>query len=921
MTAGTRLGPYEITAQIGVGGMGEVYRAIDTNLKRAVALKVLPQSVAADADRIARFQREAEVLASLNHSNIAAIYGLERSSGTTALVMELVEGPTLADRIAQGPIPVDEALPIAKQIAEALEDAHEHGIIHRDLKPANVKVRPDGIVKVLDFGLAKALEPVPTGSTDVTASPTMTSPVMMTRMGVILGTATYMSPEQARGQVVDKGTDIWAFGCVLYEMLTGQSAFSGETISDTIAKILERDPNWRVLPASTPHRIRKLLRSCLEKDQQHRVRHIVDARLAIQEARATLSGWRLVVGLPVVAAMIALGAMTVGGAWWYVARSSPPDTHEPVSVVIADFQNRTEDPTFDRALEPLLRIVLESATFINAYDRTQVSRGLGVRAPENLDESAAREIAVRQGLGVVLSGSLERHEGVYQLSVRTVQAVTGDVIASVEGTASSKDGVLREATKLVSVVQEALGDRTSDSARRFAMEALSATSLEVVHEYAVAVEALGNGQFEGALTAFSNAVSLDPKFGLAYAGMAIVLRNLGRQRDAEMYATEAVRHVDTMTERERYRTRGLFYLISGDYQACVREFGDLVSRYAADVSARNNLALCSTYLRDMPTAVNQMQRVVEILPKRALYRVNLALYAAYSSDFQVGEREGRTAQELGTSLGLLPLALSQLAQGQPQRAAASYKALGESGTLGASFSATGLADLALYQGHFSDAARTFADGALRDLASKDPDRAANKFAALAYTHMLLTQRSEAVSAAEKALAISTTRKIRFLVARVLVDAGELARARTLAANLASELQIESRAYAKVVEGNAALKVGEPTRAIKALTEANDLLDTWIGHFDLARAYLEANAFTQADSEFDRCIKRRGEALALFLDEEATFGYFPPVFYYQGRAREAMRTEGFDQSYRTYVAIRGNSMEDPLVQEARRRGRL
>ena len=227
LTPGTRLGPYEVTAQIGVGGMGEVYRATDTKLKRDVAVKVLPAEVASDSERLARFQREAEVLASLNHPNIAAIYGLEDSADTKALVMELVEGPTLADRIAQGAIPIDEALPIAKQIAEALEAAHEQGIIHRDLKPANVKVRPDGTVKVLDFGLAKAMEPTAAMSASASMSPTITTPAM-TQMGMILGTAAYMSPEQAKGRVADKRSDVWAFGAVLYEMLTGKRAFAGE---------------------------------------------------------------------------------------------------------------------------------------------------------------------------------------------------------------------------------------------------------------------------------------------------------------------------------------------------------------------------------------------------------------------------------------------------------------------------------------------------------------------------------------------------------------------------------------------------------------------------------------------------------------------------------------------------------------------
>ncbi len=227
LTVGTRLGPYDIVAPIGAGGMGEVYRARDTKLNREVAIKVLPDSFATDPDRLARFTREAQTLASLNHPNIAAIYGIEESSGVRALVMELVEGEDLSQRIARGAIPLDEALPIARQIAEALEAAHEQGIIHRDLKPANLKVRSDGMVKVLDFGLAKAMEPVGILSPGVTQSPTITSPAMMTGVGMILGTAAYMAPEQAKGQAADKRSDIWAFGCVLYESADWHACFRG----------------------------------------------------------------------------------------------------------------------------------------------------------------------------------------------------------------------------------------------------------------------------------------------------------------------------------------------------------------------------------------------------------------------------------------------------------------------------------------------------------------------------------------------------------------------------------------------------------------------------------------------------------------------------------------------------------------------
>jgi hypothetical protein len=282
LSAGTRLGPYQIVALIGAGGMGEVYRAHDTKLNRDVAIKVLPDLLANDAERLARFTREARTLALLNHPNVAAIYGFEESGDVRALVIELVEGEDLSERIARGAIPVEEALPIAKQITEALDAAHELGIIHRDLKPANIKVRSDGMVKVLDYGLAKAAESSGATSANLSMSPTITTPAM-TQGGVILGTAAYMSPEQARGRTSDKRTDVWAFGCVLYEMLTGRAAYAGETLSDTIAAILGREPDWSALPPATPAPIRRLLMRCLEKEPRRRLRDIGDARTDIED--------------------------------------------------------------------------------------------------------------------------------------------------------------------------------------------------------------------------------------------------------------------------------------------------------------------------------------------------------------------------------------------------------------------------------------------------------------------------------------------------------------------------------------------------------------------------------------------------------------------------------------------------------------
>ncbi len=325
---GKQIGVYRIDSLLGAGGMGEVYRARDTKLGRDVAVKFLPHAFTNDPDRLARFEREARMLASLNHPHIGGIYGFEQYDGAPALVLELVEGLTLAERLAlRGPISVSESLGIAKQIADALDAAHERGIVHRDLKPANIKITPDGVVKVLDFGLAKVFAGDASGA-DLTQSPTVT--VGGTREGAIFGTAAYMSPEQARGQTVDKRADIWAFGCVLYEMLTGRLAFPGQTVSDVIAAILDREPDWSVLPDSTPPAIRKLLARCFDKSIRTRLRDIGDARLEIEDAlnrtNVTMAGpdarprrglplaWALTVMVAAAAGAFAIGSGAFSGA-------------------------------------------------------------------------------------------------------------------------------------------------------------------------------------------------------------------------------------------------------------------------------------------------------------------------------------------------------------------------------------------------------------------------------------------------------------------------------------------------------------------------------------------------------------------------------------------------------------------------------
>ena len=398
--------------------MGEVYRARDSQLNRDVALKVLPELSALDPDRLARFRREAQVLASLNHPNIGAIYGFEHADGIHALVLELVDGPTLADRLAQGPIPLREALPIARQMCEALAAAHERGVIHRDLKPANIKLRPDGTVKVLDFGLAKVFVG-DASEADRSRSPTVT--LGGTREGVILGTAAYMSPEQARGLAVDKRTDIWAFGCVLHEMLTGRALFLGPTVTDTLAAILEREPAWDTLPDATPAVIRRLLQRCLEKDPTRRLRDIADAGMEIEDAlrggvrtaadtaavdrprpRARLP-WAMA-AVTSLAALIAVGALT-----WYVRTAPQGGTATPRSSATSDLPSVAVLPftTIGEGERYFADGITEAVT-------TELGRVAGLRVIASSstfayrDKTGFRDIARDLGVGLVVRGAVQR---------------------------------------------------------------------------------------------------------------------------------------------------------------------------------------------------------------------------------------------------------------------------------------------------------------------------------------------------------------------------------------------------------------------------------------------------------------------------------------------------------------------------------
>ena len=466
-------------------------------------------------------------------------------------------------------------------------------------------------------------------------------------------------------------------------------------------------------------------------------------------------------------------------------------------------------------------------------------------------------------------------------------------------------------------IRTELGDETSESAQLFAMETLNARSLDVIQAYANAMDALNRGRYEEARQHASQASKLDPDFGSAYGILAAASGNLGQGQEAEKYIKEAVAHLGSVTERERYRLRGLSFGMTGDRQKCVDEYSELLARYPADATARGNLALCATFLRQIPRGIEETQRALAVLPRSVRHRSNLAAYLAYNADFPAAEREALEVQKLDPRFpkGFTTLAFARLGQGRVAEAIQVYQSLEK---VRPSDANAGLADVALYQGRMSEAVRILEKAAAEDIAAKSPDRAADKLVALAYTFWTSGQRRPAIRAAQDALAQSRSVKTRFLAGRVLALAGEAKQAQEQASTLASELYVEPQAYARIIEANVLMGDGQARPAIQALTEANKLLDTWIGRFDLGRAYFEAKAYLEADAEFDRCFKRRGEAMALSLDEVPTYGYFPHVLYYQGRVRQELGIPTAADSFKAFVAIREAAGEDPLLADARRR---
>lgn len=925
MQPGTLLGErYEILELLGQGGMGAVYKANDRELDRVVALKVVRPDMADQPNLLQRFKHELILARQIAHRNVIRIFDLGEAGGVKFISMEYVEGENLAVLLRKhGRFDPTDAARIMYQVFRALEAAHAEGVIHRDLKPHNVMRDSHGKIVVMDFGLAR--------STDVSA---------VTRSGALVGTLEYMAPEQAQGQHVDERSDIYSAGLIFYQLLTGNMPFASES---AVASLIKRSQERVVPPIQRDPNVPKALSDiavrCLEINPKDRYQNVQEAIRDLALATgismgesvtgfiAPVAPKRSAMSLRKWAAAAALViALVVGGLGLrYWMGSKTPATQNPVTVLVADFANQTQDPVFDGTLEPAFTVALEGAGFINTFRRdqarkigAQLNQGATKLEVNKLDASLARLVAQREGLDTVITGSIERREGNYAVSVQALDGITGKVVTSTEVETSAKDGVLQSVSKLAARVRRALGDSTPESAQLAAAETFTANSIEAAHAYAVAQEALWAGKLDDAVALYARAIQLDPNLGRAYAGLAVVYANTGRTQQAKEQYKLALARIDRMSEREKFRTRSAYYLVMRDPEKALEELNQLVQRYPADSAGLANLALAYFYRRDMPRALETGRRAVQISPKNVPQRNNVGLYAMYAGDFDTAIAEQQKVLELNSSfvLAYVGMGLSQLGQGKTQDAMQTYERLQKISPRGASAAASGLADLALFDGRATDAS-SLLDTAIRaDLNSKDNDAAAAKLMALAQAHLLAGHKPQALAAAERGLAISNSDSTLFWAARIYLAVDREAKALQLAEQLARRLENDPQAYAKLIEGEAQLARGKAVEAAKLFKESQKFADTWLGRLDSARAYLELGSFTEAYSELETCLRRRGEATAVFLDESPTYHFFPPVYYYMGRAQEGLKSPEAGNSYRTFIQMKDKSQPDPLVADAR-----
>ncbi len=943
LAPGQAFGPrYHIIKLLGVGGMGAVYQAWDAELGVAVAVKTvrpeasLDPEAARDVER--RFKRELLLARQVTHKNVVRIHDLGEIDGVKYITMPYVEGADLSDVLkTEGKLPVPRALAIARQVASGLHAAHEVGVVHRDLKPANIMIEDDRAL-IMDFGIARSVvgPAEQTAGTGRLAAPgqglsgSRADAAMATMVGSVVGTVDYMAPEQAKAQPADQRADIYAFGLIFRDLLLGSRPKSGNPVADLMARIQEGLPPPRSLDPAIPEEVDRLITRCLELDPDARFATSaelvealdrLDADGQLLPEPASLLTRRRVVG----AAVIVLALLT--GTWWIGRQSAPvaPEQHEPVSVLITDVLNSTGDPVFDGAIEQVLGLGVEGASFITAYSRPAAQRLVNQLSPgKRLDEANARLVAVSAGIKVILASAIQPAGSGYRIEVKAIDPAAAEPLTVVNGSARDKASVLGTIQDLASEIRTELGDTTPESAREQARETFTAASLDAVRAYQQAQNLAAERREREATVLYQEALKYDPDFGRAYASWATAAYRLGEREQAEELWKKAMSLMDRMTERERFRTLGNYYLgITRNYEVAIENYTALLERYPADNAGLNSIAVAYFETLDLQKAVEYGERAARLYPKNGLYRTNLALYAMYAGNFEVAVREADEALAISPAFekAYLAKAIAAIAASKPDEARQIYEQMSKANARGAALAPIGLADLAMYEGRYAEAEAVL-EGSLSSLsetaaAGSPRDRAMTQVV-LGEARLATGRTAQAVQTLEAAL--ETDRgNTAVASARLLLEAGREKEAVELADGLERQIQKRSRAYGKLIKAEIALAQGRATDAVDLLMEARALTDLWLVRFALGRAYEEAGYHAEALSELVACQQRMGEATSVFLDDVPSYRFLVPLSYWRARAQAGVgMTEAATDNFNAYLALRGGVPDDPLAADARRR---
>lgn len=928
ISPGDRIGHYTIERLLGQGGMGQVYLAKDDILERHVAIKFIPEEMELDPATRQRFLREAKSAAALDHPFICKVYETGECEGKSFIAMEFVDGQTLDEKMHKEPFSLGDTLRIILEITEALEKAHKRGIVHRDLKPANIMITPQGHAKVMDFGLAKRI--LPGGEKELSRTLTQST---VTEAGAIAGTISYMSPEQARGEEIDSKSDIFSLGIIIYEMATGGHPFSKSSAIETLSSILrDAPPQTQIRPKSVNPIISPILRKALTKETSARYQSAAELAADLRKAQREVEGGTGIKHLiPIIGAGVVVLAVLVVLALRFIGpRGSPvPETDpEPISVLVADVQNNTGDPVFDGVLESMLSLSLDGASYITVFDSKRArSKALDIRpvSEGHIDLELAQLICQSMGVNLAVNSTIEKDNGGFRITLKAIDPNGSQEVAKVEQKINSKQDVFRAADVLSAKFQSQLVDIPGGSTEALMKETFTTTSLEAMKAYSEAQMLDAIGKEEEAIQVYQRAIEHDPNFARAYAGLAVsyyAIRNFPKVEENYQKAIDLIaRMPNLMTDREKYRTRGGYYLFKQNYKRAIEEYSALVKQYPEDLAGHSNLALAYFMGYRMQEAFEEGLKAVELDPEILDFRYNQSWYALASGNFERAVAEARKTLEIDPDYtkAHVVLALLELAQDRPEEASKIYGELEGMSEPGATWACIGLADLALYEGRLTDAIDILNKGISADFEKNRKFYANPKYRMLAQAYLLTGKNAAAVEAVEKALEIYRGGETLFAAARIYMESGQEDKARNIAAELAGEVQDVHQAYAKLINGCLAMKSGDATSALKLCDEAQSLVDTWLGRYFLGRGYLEAGAFAEALSEFEKCQKRRAEALSVFLMDFPTYRYLDSLDYYVGRALEGSGSPAAKESYRKFLEIKRNA--DPgntLVADANKR---